>query len=221
MARFTLLLVAPRRVTLSWKPPCGHAVGQADGELRERREATHPADVLDEQLERLSARGLGAHCELPGRLAGRELDVAREGRDAHAPVGAEVVRGREREGASLERDRVEGERPRRVGLCEQDGRRGGREQEGALLPVEAAAPPPPGTQADGGERFSLYVIDGQLPDAGGLSFCEEIRRVDKTTPVVFFTGKAFEADREVGTLTGASAGSVAKNILATIDSIAP
>ena len=56
-----------------------------------------------------------------------------------------------------------------------------------------------------GERFSLYVIDGQLPDAGGFSFCEQIRRVDKTTPVVFFTGKALEADREAGLLAGANA----------------
>lgn len=55
------------------------------------------------------------------------------------------------------------------------------------------------------ERFSLYVIDGQLPGIGGLSFCEEIRRVDKITPVVFFTGNAFEADREAGMLAGANA----------------
>ena len=56
-----------------------------------------------------------------------------------------------------------------------------------------------------GERFSLYVIDGQLPDLGGLSFCEQIRRVDKATPVVFFTGKASESDREAGMLAGANA----------------
>ena len=56
-----------------------------------------------------------------------------------------------------------------------------------------------------GERFSLYVIDGQLPDKGGLNFCEEIRRVDKTTPVVFFTGKAYEEDREAGLRAGADA----------------
>jgi len=55
------------------------------------------------------------------------------------------------------------------------------------------------------ERFSLYVIDGQLPDVGGLSFCEESRRKDKTTPVVFFTGKAYESDREAGMLAGADA----------------
>ncbi len=55
------------------------------------------------------------------------------------------------------------------------------------------------------ERFSLYVIDGQMPDLGGLSFCEEIRQADKTTPIVFFTGKAFEADREAALLAGANA----------------
>lgn len=55
------------------------------------------------------------------------------------------------------------------------------------------------------EQFSLYVIDGQMPDLGGLSFCEEIRRVDKTTPIVFFTGKALDADREAALLAGASA----------------
>ena len=55
------------------------------------------------------------------------------------------------------------------------------------------------------ERFSLYVIDEQLPDAGGFSFCEDIRRVDKATPIVFFTGKAFESDREAGMSAGANA----------------
>jgi DNA-binding response OmpR family regulator len=55
------------------------------------------------------------------------------------------------------------------------------------------------------EKFSLYVIDGQMPNVGGFTFCEEIRRVDKVTPIVFFTGKGFEADREAGMLAGANA----------------
>lgn len=28
------------------------------------------------------------------------------------------------------------------------------------------------------EKFSLYVIDGRLPDADGAAFCEQIRRED-------------------------------------------
>lgn len=55
------------------------------------------------------------------------------------------------------------------------------------------------------ERFNLYIIDGQMPDVGGLSFCTEIRKLDKTTPIVFFTGKASQADREAGLLAGANA----------------
>lgn len=55
------------------------------------------------------------------------------------------------------------------------------------------------------EQFSLYIIDGQMPNVGGLTFCEEIRSVDKTTPIVFFTGKGFEADRAAGMLAGANA----------------
>jgi DNA-binding response OmpR family regulator len=55
------------------------------------------------------------------------------------------------------------------------------------------------------EQFSLYIVDGEMPEIGGLTFCEKIRRVDKTTPVVFFTGKAYAADREAGLLAGANA----------------
>ena len=55
------------------------------------------------------------------------------------------------------------------------------------------------------EQFSLYIIDGEMPEIGGLTFCEEIRRVDKTTPVIFFTGRAHAADREAGMLAGANA----------------
>lgn len=56
-----------------------------------------------------------------------------------------------------------------------------------------------------GERFSLYVIDGQLPDACGFTFCEQVRRADKSAPIVIFTGKASEEDREAGVTAGANA----------------
>jgi len=55
------------------------------------------------------------------------------------------------------------------------------------------------------EQFSLYIIDGELPDVGGLTFCQKIRAVDQTTPIVFFTGKGYQADREAGMLAGANA----------------
>lgn len=134
-------------------PVCGHAVGRADGELRERRQARNPPDVLGRQSERLPARGLGAHDELLGRLARRELDVAREERDAPAPVGAEVVRGREREGAALERD---------------TGGAAGVSRKTRSCPLRRQHLRRRGLRLVEGEWFRLYVIDGHLPDAGGL-----------------------------------------------------
>ena len=54
------------------------------------------------------------------------------------------------------------------------------------------------------EKFSLYIIDGQLPGVSGIGLCEQIRRHDKKTPVVIFSGHAFASDREAGMLAGAN-----------------
>ena len=56
----------------------------------------------------------------------------------------------------------------------------------------------------GQEKFSLYIIDGQLPGVSGIGLCEEIRKHDKKTPVVIFSGHAFDSDREAGMLAGAN-----------------
>ena len=76
-----------------------------------------------------------------------------------------------------------------------------------LSDIEAVAVP---TMAEAARliragRFDLYVIDGRLPDSDGAALCVEIRRADKATPVVFFTGRAHEADREAALLAGANA----------------
>lgn len=54
------------------------------------------------------------------------------------------------------------------------------------------------------EQFRLYIIDGQLPGVSGLTMCEEIRRQDKLTPIVIFSGHALPADREAGLHAGAN-----------------
>jgi DNA-binding response OmpR family regulator len=56
----------------------------------------------------------------------------------------------------------------------------------------------------GTEQFRLYIIDGQLPGVSGLTTCEEIRRRDKETPIVIFSGHAQVADREAGLHAGAN-----------------
>jgi two-component system phosphate regulon response regulator OmpR len=55
-----------------------------------------------------------------------------------------------------------------------------------------------------GERFSLYVLDGGLRSAKGLSLCERIRASDARTPIVIFSGHAFAPDIEAGLLAGAN-----------------
>jgi CheY-like chemotaxis protein len=39
----------------------------------------------------------------------------------------------------------------------------------------------------------------------GLHLCEDIRRVDLVTPVVFFSGRALDAEREAGRRAGVNA----------------
>jgi DNA-binding response OmpR family regulator len=55
------------------------------------------------------------------------------------------------------------------------------------------------------EHFSLYVLDGGLRNAGGLSLCEQIRASDVRTPIVIFSGNASASDIEAGMLAGANA----------------
>jgi DNA-binding response OmpR family regulator len=55
------------------------------------------------------------------------------------------------------------------------------------------------------EEFSLYVLDGGLRGSRGPSLCEQIRASDARTPIVIFSGHAFESDIEAGMLAGANA----------------
>jgi len=54
------------------------------------------------------------------------------------------------------------------------------------------------------ERFDLYVVDSQLPDLDGFDLCRRIRDVDPDTPILFFSGAAYEADRKRGIEAGAN-----------------
>lgn len=55
------------------------------------------------------------------------------------------------------------------------------------------------------EEFRLYIIDTQLPGASGLSICEEIRKLDPRTPIIIYSGMAYQADIDAGLLAGANA----------------
>jgi len=55
------------------------------------------------------------------------------------------------------------------------------------------------------ETFCLYVLDGWLPHVDGFEFCRQIREADFDTPILFYSGAAYEADREKGIAAGATA----------------
>jgi DNA-binding response OmpR family regulator len=55
------------------------------------------------------------------------------------------------------------------------------------------------------EQFSLYIIDSQLPGVSGFGLCEQIRAIDKNTPIVIFSGNGHQSDISGGMLAGADA----------------
>lgn len=69
------------------------------------------------------------------------------------------------------------------------------------------------------ERFSLYIIDGQLPGVSGLGLCAQIRSFDKKTPVIIFSGHAYESDRKAGMLAGANVYIVKPNISEVVPAV--
>jgi len=54
-------------------------------------------------------------------------------------------------------------------------------------------------------QFSLYIIDSRRPGASGLSLCEQIRAIDKDTPIIIFSGHAHQSDIDAGMFAGANA----------------
>jgi DNA-binding response OmpR family regulator len=55
------------------------------------------------------------------------------------------------------------------------------------------------------DSFSLYVLDSWFPREAGLGLCQKIREFDSHTPVVFYSGAAFDSDRQEALRAGANA----------------
>lgn len=54
-------------------------------------------------------------------------------------------------------------------------------------------------------QFDLLILDVWLPDTNGLEFCREVRRSDSKTPILFYSGAAYESDIANGLAAGANA----------------
>jgi DNA-binding response OmpR family regulator len=55
------------------------------------------------------------------------------------------------------------------------------------------------------ECFDLYLLDAWLPILDGFEFCRQIRSLDSYTPIVFYSGAAYDVDKLRGVAAGATA----------------
>jgi DNA-binding response OmpR family regulator len=55
------------------------------------------------------------------------------------------------------------------------------------------------------ESFNLYVLDEWFTKDAGVGLCRKIREFDPNTPIVFYSGAAFESDRQEALYAGAQA----------------
>ena len=69
------------------------------------------------------------------------------------------------------------------------------------------------------ERFSLYMLDGWLPDIDGFELCRRLRAFDSRTPILFFSGAAYEADKKRGIEAGANAYVIKPDLDGLLESI--
>lgn len=53
------------------------------------------------------------------------------------------------------------------------------------------------------EHFDLYLIDNWMPGISGVRLCEQLREFDQHTPVLFYSGAAYETDKALALSSGA------------------
>ena len=57
--------------------------------------------------------------------------------------------------------------------------------------------------AAGAMSFELYLIDNWLPGESGIDLCKRLREFDRRTPILFYSGAAYEYDKRAAFAAGA------------------
>lgn len=53
--------------------------------------------------------------------------------------------------------------------------------------------------------FDLYLIDNWIVGGSGIVLCKKLRELDSTTPILFYSGAAYESDKQEAFASGAQA----------------
>ena len=52
-------------------------------------------------------------------------------------------------------------------------------------------------------QFDLYLIDNWMAECTGIDLCKKLREFDALTPILFYSGAAYEADKQQAFAAGA------------------
>jgi two-component system response regulator MprA len=70
--------------------------------------------------------------------------------------------------------------------------------------VATASTPREALELIAGEPFDLFILENSLSEMSGVELCRRIRKTDRQTPILFFTGRERVAECEVSIAAGAT-----------------
>ena len=53
-------------------------------------------------------------------------------------------------------------------------------------------------------KWDLFILDSWLPGIDGFAFCKQIREFDSETPILFYSGAAYDTDKQMAFAAGAN-----------------
>jgi DNA-binding response OmpR family regulator len=54
-------------------------------------------------------------------------------------------------------------------------------------------------------EFDLFILDRRFPDGTGVELCREVRKISPDTPIIFYSGDAYQFHRDEAFGAGADA----------------